>query len=234
MARTKGDHEARRRDVSEAVWRVLAVRGFGGLTMRAVAAELGATTGLLTHYFPAKRDLVAHALELLDRRSAARPRRVAGEGLAALRAALLDVLPLTDEATDGNRIWVSSWDTALADPALCEDYARKYARSRDKLSDLVAAAQRLGELPAGDPARVAAGAQAFVLGLVVQALLDPEAFPPQRQIDLLDDHLAASAAMPMPAVSAVSSAMPVPAVSAVRAAAPVETATTSAAAPEAG
>ncbi|MFD7102436.1 TetR/AcrR family transcriptional regulator [Streptomyces celluloflavus] len=196
MPRTKGDHEARRRDVSEAVWRVLAAHGFGGLTLRAVAAELDATTGLLTHYFPAKRDLVAHALDLLERRTAARPRRPAGKGVSAVRAALLDVLPLTAEATDSNRIWVSSWDTALADPALSGDYARKYAQSRDKLRDLVAAAQQLGELPAGDPARIAAGAQSFVLGLVVQALFDPAAFPPHRQAELLDDYLATLASSP--------------------------------------
>ncbi|MFI6059393.1 TetR family transcriptional regulator C-terminal domain-containing protein [Streptomyces sp. NPDC051286] len=53
------------------------------------------------------------------------------------------------------------------------DYARTYARSRHKLRDLVAAAQQLGELPAGDPARIAADTQSFVLGLVVQALFDP-------------------------------------------------------------
>ncbi|MFJ9575969.1 TetR/AcrR family transcriptional regulator [Streptomyces sp. NPDC101191] len=194
MPRTKGDHEARRRDVSEAVWRVLAAHGFGGLTMRAVATELGATTGLLTHYFPAKRDLVAYALELLDERTAARPRRSAGHGLAALRAALLDILPLTAEATASNRIWVSSWDTALADPALGEEYARKYGRSRDRLAELVGAAQERGELPPGDPARLAAGAQSFTLGLVVQALFDPTAYPPETQVELLDAYLDALAA----------------------------------------
>ncbi|MFF4788587.1 TetR/AcrR family transcriptional regulator [Streptomyces sp. NPDC001276] len=196
MPRTKGDHEARRRDVSEAVWRVLAAHGFRGLTMRAVAAELDATTGLLTHYFPTKRDLVAYALDLLEARSESRLRRTAGEGMSAVRAALLDILPLTGEATVGNRIWVSSWDAALADPELSVDYARKYARSRDKLHDLVAAAQHLGELPTGDPARIAAGAQSYVLGLVVQALFDPEAFPPHRQIELLDDYLATLASPP--------------------------------------
>ncbi|MGW3510881.1 TetR/AcrR family transcriptional regulator [Streptomyces sp. NPDC000994] len=196
MPRTKGDHEARRRDVSEAVWRVLAAHGFRGLTMRAVAAELDATTGLLTHYFPTKRDLVAYALDLLEVRSESRLRRTAGEGMSAVRAALLDILPLTGEATVGNRIWVSSWDAALADPELSVDYARKYARSRDKLRDLVAAAQHLGELPTGDPARIAAGAQSYVLGLVVQALFDPEAFPPHRQIELLDDYLATLASPP--------------------------------------
>ncbi|UFQ19077.1 MULTISPECIES: TetR/AcrR family transcriptional regulator [Streptomyces] len=191
MPRPKGDHEARRRDVSEAVWRVLAAHGFGGLTMRAVAAELGASTGLLTHYFRTKRDLVAHALDLLERRTEARPRRAAGQGLAAVRAALLDILPLTDEATGGNRVWVSSWDTALADPGLRADHARRYARSRDRLRELIAEAQRLGEIAPGDPERLAAGAQAFVLGLVVQALLDAPAFPASRQIRLVDDHLAA-------------------------------------------
>ncbi|MFF5970891.1 TetR/AcrR family transcriptional regulator [Streptomyces sp. NPDC012769] len=189
MPRTKGDHEARRRDVSEAVWRVLAAHGFGGLTLRAVATELGATTGLLTHYFPAKRDLVAHALDLLDERTAARPRRCAGQGLAAVRAALLDILPLTAEATASNRIWVSSWDPALADPALSAGHAEKYARSRVRLAELVATAQELGELPPGDPARLAAGAQSFALGLVVQALFAPDAFPPEHQVRLLDDYL---------------------------------------------
>lgn len=190
MARTKGDHEARRRDVSEAVWQVMATRGFAGLTLRAVAAELGATTGLLTHYFPTKQALVAYALDLLEERTISRPRRHAGKGLAAVRDALLDILPLTPEATDSNRIWVSSWDAALSDPHLSTGYARKYAQGRDRLGERVAAAQQLGELPPGDPAHLAAGAQAFVLGLVVQSLFDPAAFPPQRQVELVDDYLA--------------------------------------------
>ncbi|GAA4603570.1 TetR/AcrR family transcriptional regulator [Actinoplanes octamycinicus] len=191
MARTKGDHEARRRDVSEAVWRVLAGKGFTGLTLRAVAAELGATTGLLTHYFPTKQALVGYALDILEQRTLGRPRRTGGDGLAAFRDALLDILPLTAAATDSNRIWVSSWDTALSDAGLSGDYARKYAAGRDRLRDRVAAAQQLGELPPGDPGAIAAGAQAFVLGLVVQALFDPAAFPPERQVAMLDTYLAA-------------------------------------------
>lgn len=194
MPRTKGDHEARRRDVSEAVWQVMATRGFAGLTLRAVAAELGATTGLLTHYFPTKDALVEYALDLLEQRTISRPRRQTGQGLAALRGALLDILPLTPEATDSNRVWVSSWDAALSDTGLSADYARKYGHSRDRLSERVAAAQELGELAPGDPAHIAAGAQSFVLGLVVQALFDPAAFPPPRQVELLDGYLASLAA----------------------------------------
>ncbi|MFD6139585.1 TetR/AcrR family transcriptional regulator [Promicromonospora sp. NPDC060271] len=190
MPRSKGDHEARRHDVSAAVWQVMAARGFAGLTLRAVAAELGATTGLLTHYFPTKRALVAYALDLLEERTLSRPRRRAGDGLAALRDAILDILPLTSEATVSNRIWVSSWDNALADPALSTDYARRYAEGRDRMVKRVIAAQEAGELPPGEPTDLATGAQAFALGLVVQALFDPAAFPPGRQVELLDDYLA--------------------------------------------
>ncbi len=193
MPRSKGDHEARRRDVSAAVWQVMATRGFAGLTLRAVAAELGATTGLLTHYFPTKRALVEYALDLLEQRTLSRPRREDGQGLAALRDALLDILPLTPEAVDSNRVWVSSWDAALSDPALSADYARKYTQGRERLRARVAAAQDLGELPRGDPAQIAAGAQSFVLGLVVQALIDPATFTPERQVELLDGYLAALA-----------------------------------------
>ncbi|MGW7432284.1 TetR/AcrR family transcriptional regulator [Streptomyces sp. NPDC054861] len=192
MPPARGDHDARRRDVSEAVWRVLADRGFGGLTLRAVAGEMGATTGLLTHYFPSKRALLRTALEVLAERSERRPRRTASsQGLAALRAALLDILPLTPEAAAANRIWVASWDIALADPELADEHAERYRRSRTRLTEHVTDAQRLGELPAGSSAEdLAAAAQSFALGLVVQALFAPAELPPERQVRLLDDWLA--------------------------------------------
>ncbi|MFF2814429.1 TetR/AcrR family transcriptional regulator [Kitasatospora cineracea] len=196
----RGDHEARRRDVSEAVWRVLADRGFGGLTLRAVAAELGASTGLLTHYFPHKRALVAHALEVLDRQAAERHRpateaAAGARGLPVLRAALLDILPLDAEGAAANRIWVGSWDAALGDAELTAGHAERYRRARRRMAGLCAEAQELGELPADSPAEeLAARAQSFALGLVVQALFAPGEFPPERQRVLLDGFLADLAA----------------------------------------
>lgn len=199
-----GDHEARRLAVSEAVWRVLAAHGFGGLRLRAVAAEMGASTGLLTHYFPNKRALLVYALDLLEQRNRERPgaqdqqnpqnERAAiappAEGFATLRQIVLDVLPLDEEGIASNRIWVGSWDVALADPEFGAEHDRRYARSRAKLRTHIEAAQRLGELPADDDAAdMAAGLQSFFLGLIVQALLAPAQFPPRRQIALLDGYL---------------------------------------------
>ena len=71
------DHDLRRRDISEAVWRVLATDGFGGLTLRAVAAALDASTGLLTHYFPNKHTLLRYALDIAEERTQSRTLRTA-------------------------------------------------------------------------------------------------------------------------------------------------------------
>jgi AcrR family transcriptional regulator len=187
----RGDHEARRRDVSEAVWRVLAAHGFGGLTLRAVAAEMGASTGLLTHYFPSKQALVLHALEVAQEQSTSRVhRRTGGKGLRGLRNALLDVMPSTPELTAVNRVWVSFWDAALADPSLGAAEAQRYERWRGMLRPHVEDAVTLGQLPSNvDVDDVVAIAAAFGHGLVVQALFDPGRFPPKRQTALVDQFI---------------------------------------------
>jgi len=187
----RGDHDSRREDVSEAVWRVLATRGFGGLTLRAVAAEMNATTGLLSHYFTSKRALVHYAHDIADERAATRVRRIPeAPGLAALRAALLDVLPLTDESVAMSRVWVSFWDAALGDADLGASQTARYDRWRSALRTHVVAAQKAGEIDGGrKPDDVVALVASFTHGLVVQALFDPRRFRPARQVRLLDQML---------------------------------------------
>ncbi|MBP2325397.1 AcrR family transcriptional regulator [Kibdelosporangium banguiense] len=188
MPPAPGDHDARRRDVSEAVWRVLAAHGFGHLTLRAVAAEMGVSTGMLTHYFQSKNALVryAHAVAEDHTNVPARP----AKGLASLREALLDVVPLTPEATVMNRVWVSFWDAAIGDPELGAGEKARYERWRTKLRPHVEAAVAAGEIPATvDIDDVTTAAAALTHGIVVQALFDPDRFPPDRLIQLIDNHL---------------------------------------------
>jgi AcrR family transcriptional regulator len=185
---SKGDHDARRRAVSEAVWRVLARGGFSGLTMRAIAVELGASTGLVTHYYSGKQELVRRAVELAEEHGRVVARHPFDRpGLDGLRAALLDVLPLTDETAAMNRVWVSFWGEALSDGSLGDFERKRYERWRGKLRPHVAAAVEGGELPpATDIDDLVATSAAFAHGVVVQALFDPDRFPPERQRALVD------------------------------------------------
>jgi AcrR family transcriptional regulator len=171
---------------------VLATHGFDGLTMRAVAAALGASTGLLTHYFANKKELVRYAHEVAAERTDSRPLIEAeAPGLAGLRTAMVNVLPLTPTAVAMNRVWVSFWDAALGDEVLGEAQRARYTRWRSRLAEHVAEARTRGELPdSASPEDMAIEAAAFTHGLVVQALFDPERLPPERQLALLDDFLA--------------------------------------------
>jgi len=188
------DHDVRRREVAEAVWRVLADTGFAGLSLRTVAREMGATTGLLTHYFRSKRELVQHALEVVHERTTPRM-AAAGAGLGGvegLRARLRAVLVDGEEATALSKVWVGFWDLALADAELGLAEAARYERWRERLRPLVDEAIDAGALAAGrDRETVVDVLTAFTHGLVVQALFDPERFPAQRQYAVLDELLAA-------------------------------------------
>lgn len=174
------DPESRRRDVAEAVWRVLERQGFAGLSMRSVAAEMGATTGLVTHWFGTKDELVDHALEVLHERTDAS----LGEH-ASLRARLLAVLPTTTEGREISRIWVGFWGLALVDAGLSAREAARYERWRAWLRPHVRAAW-----PDADAETVVDLLTSSVHGLVVQALFDPDRFPADRLEELLDGLLA--------------------------------------------
>jgi AcrR family transcriptional regulator len=184
----RGDHDARREDVSEAVWQVLARCGVGGLTIRSVAAEMGATTGLVSHYFPTKKALIAHARAVAELRTTQMYRRPSPEpGIAALRNAILDVLPLTPEKVAMSKAWVSFWDAAIGDAELSASETIRYEKWRQRLRAHVIDAQARRELDPETPAddfTVMVGA--FAHGLVVQSLFDTKRFSPNRQTVLVD------------------------------------------------
>jgi AcrR family transcriptional regulator len=146
---------------------------------------------LLTHYFTNKRELVRYANEIAAERTEARALVTAEEpGLAALRAALANVLPVTPDSVAMSRVWVSFWDAALDDESLSAAQRARYQRWRGRLQVCVEEAQTRGELSLSPKAEdVAVEAAAFAHGLVVQALFDPSRLPAARQLALLDDFL---------------------------------------------
>ena len=57
------NYKGRRLEVTEAAWRVIVREGLDRTSMRAIAQELGSTTGVVTHYFRDKDELTLFALE---------------------------------------------------------------------------------------------------------------------------------------------------------------------------
>jgi AcrR family transcriptional regulator len=176
------DVVAQRELLSGAVWQVLAESGLPGLTVRAVAARAGCTSGLVMHAFPTKRALLLHARELLHERTAARAdalQHAGGEPRAVLRDVLLRAVALTPEAADEARVWVGFLAAALADPELA---ARHRANNRSfvtRIARLVGAVR-----PEWTDERCRTAAKrlvALVEGLSALAAADPATYSPATQ-----------------------------------------------------
>lgn len=93
------DHQQRRREIAEALFRIAAERGLQAVTLRAVAAEAGISMNLVQYYFPAKEDMLRFGwqriIELSVERAAGEIAEAleSGDERAVVRAYLTGVLP---------------------------------------------------------------------------------------------------------------------------------------------
>lgn len=62
------DHEERRRELAEALWRVIVASGPQAVSIRTVAAEAGLSAGALRHYFQTREELLIFAMDLSEER----------------------------------------------------------------------------------------------------------------------------------------------------------------------
>ena len=176
------DHEKRREEIAEATWRVIERAGAEGANMREIAREAGQTTGVVTHYFRDKRELMAFAFGLMVDRSTSRMAEAAA-GSGPMEA-LVQLLPLDEERRRETTVWLALVGASLADPGLATELRRRYRRAREATFPAFRAAIEEAA-PGEDPEDVADAFVAAVDGLTVNALTDPERYPPGRQLALL-------------------------------------------------
>ena len=93
------DHQMRRDEIVAAAWQAIALDGIDGATMRRIAELAGCATGRLAHYFDSRNDILVAALGKVHSKASTRMADIAVgiDGMPALRAVLLESLPLDDE-----------------------------------------------------------------------------------------------------------------------------------------
>ena len=193
------DHDARREELVEATWRVIARAGMVGATMREIAREAGVSTGILAHYFTDKEDLLGFALRLSHRRIYERfyARTQGLVGLAALRVIMLEALPLDQERLLEAQIEMNFLSLALGNESLRELQNREFERFWDELHHRVSEAQTLGEISASvDADWITHQLIILVEGISLEAVLYPARVSPERQSKILERFLEQVTAAP--------------------------------------
>lgn len=186
------DSEKRRRDIARAVLRVVARDGVRGVTMRGVAIEAGWSTGIISHFVGDKQALLyaavaeaAHGIGAVMQTSALR------ENAEDRLQMLLEAgMPLDDERAATCRIFFYFWAEGIVDPALGAELANYYAWWREQVRLAIVSAQRAGRFAAYDAIDLSEQLVATADGLGVQAMFDPQSFPPERLRLLVGDIIA--------------------------------------------
>jgi len=185
VSRPRGDHDERREVISRAAAAVIAERGLERLTLRDLAAELGVTTGALTHYFPSQDALVAHTKELVFDARYARARLAAeqAEGRERLHAVVEELLPLDDERRTSWRVLVAFRGSAVGSAELRRAHAvrmRRWFALFESLVTPLAPADRGGART--DVAELGMAVALLVEGMAIHfAMLEPP-LPSSRQV----------------------------------------------------
>jgi TetR/AcrR family transcriptional repressor of bet genes len=131
----------------------------------------GATTGAVTHYFDGKDALLEAALDAIMERLLARAGEArAGDGVAHAAAAL----PIDSAARREWRVWLAFCGRAVHAPRLRARHADHYRRIVDALRQ------------AGLDRESADAVVAAIDGVGLRATLEPDDWPPARQVATLE------------------------------------------------
>jgi TetR/AcrR family transcriptional repressor of bet genes len=182
----------RRAEILSAARRVIEQKGFAGASLRAIARELGCTTGVLMHHFVSKEELLRSALEAVFRPFEERlaSARSGADRLGGMRQMLLSFLPLDAPKRATVRLWLWIVLRAAVDQSLAFDYRQRSGELRAGFTQLLAEGQKAGEFRADfDPAVEVDTLFALVDGLAIHALAVPERFPSERLVALVDRQL---------------------------------------------
>jgi AcrR family transcriptional regulator len=183
------DHDLRREEIAEAVWRTVVRAGIDATTVRRVAAEASVSTGVLAHYFRDKEAVLVFALRLASTRAGRRMRR-ASEGVAplqALAAVAAEALPLDQSRREEWAIWLAFWGAAVATDVLSHEHNARYADWRATIRDLLRHCRNERTLAYDiDLDEATDSLVALIDGLGIQAMLDPRRVTAQYQRQIID------------------------------------------------
>jgi len=185
----KVDHDARREELVLAAWRVIAANGIDEVTIRDIARESGYSSGVLAHYFKNKDDLLAHALRLSHTRIRKRydAEVETPKAADALRAILIDNLPMDEQRELETRIEMSFWARALRNEELHEIQQEESETLRTLLRELVEKAKKDKAIAKKhDREAILELLGAMIDGISLHALLYPDRLPPKRQAAVME------------------------------------------------
>jgi TetR/AcrR family transcriptional regulator, transcriptional repressor of aconitase len=164
--RPSGDHGKRQREIADTLLKVIGTHGLDKASMRLVARAANCTTGVLSHYFSSKEDLVCSAVDLLFDWAERRAESAAkgGDSVKALKVAV-GISDSDEQAPfDFWAVWLQVLAKTKQNRRLSNIVRRRHGRFRDLLTRIVKEGQ--------ERKQIRADIQADLLADLINALSD--------------------------------------------------------------
>jgi len=171
------DRDERRREICDVLLDIIAEVGIAGATIRAVADRSGWSTGVISHYFRDRRDLLLGGMRRAGEIGAEYAKGVLSNmgGLQAIELLLDNLIPIDRRRLALNRIFLFFYAEALRDNELRQEIETYLLDWRKAVARAVHRAQDSGDLPKDlDPKQVAQDLVGMADGLSIHAMFDPE------------------------------------------------------------
>jgi AcrR family transcriptional regulator len=189
------DHDTRREEIAQALWRVVRRDGIRAASVRSVAAEAGWSAGAVRYYFPDQAGLIAFAMDLVSRRVGDRIRALdtTGTPTEVVLRFLEEVIPLDPERQAEFDIWLSFIAQAQAETGvggLREVLTPVHQGLRDLCESLLNSLSQAGALrPDLQLDLEIDRLHALIDGLSLHAAVQPTTSTPDRVREILRNHL---------------------------------------------
>jgi AcrR family transcriptional regulator len=146
--------------------------GLSAVTLRKVAATLGVTPGLVSHYFSSAEQLIVAAFgAVADADLAEARRRVAAADTATDKVdALMDYV-LDDSTVDESANWLDAWSLGRRNPVLAERANALTGEWLAFIAEIVRAGSAAGEFRVADPDVAARRLLTMIDGLGAQKVI---------------------------------------------------------------
>lgn len=193
------DEGARRRELAEAVWRIVTRDGLAAASVRSVAKESGLSAGSVRHFFGTQHELIVFAMEELFSAVGERVRRSAelADPEERVLAVLTEMVPLTPATRDEAFAHLQFTLQARIDPRLRPIADASFDAIHDLCVQVIRWLVEVGELAADtDAEALGTTLRVLVDGLTYDLLLAPHLVTPDQALEVLRRQLREAAARP--------------------------------------
>ena len=178
--------------LATAALEIISREGLQGASMRAIAREVDSSTGVLTHYFRNKDELLMFVLEtiMVRLRQIMLESAEGIEGLERLKVMMLAILPTTPELVTIWRAWLAFVGAALGHSRLVDEHQYHYIELKVFIRGELAALQQAGEIDEDLDLKFEAAAWIATFdGIGVNMIAAPQSYTSQELDTLVSRYL---------------------------------------------